>query len=198
MNKSIVKPLGKNVNTYLRKYGRKSPNYDSGCPCCGGKPHKHGHYKRTVVLKHSEHRIPIYRMKCSVCGITFSLMPDFLIPYHIYAVGVMESTWYQRHIGCRSFGHIRRGFCGPKLNGPSKRTMKRWLSSWKKNIDRYVPWGIRQLLLYDPFADLQWTRHTPSVERAAFTLTKRLWRMVYPESPYPFYGFFPWINQLMK
>ncbi|MBE3570819.1 MAG: hypothetical protein IMW92_12120 [Bacillales bacterium] len=46
-----------------------------------GQMHRHGFYFRYAITKEESNRIPICRLKCLACKKTFSILPDFLIPY---------------------------------------------------------------------------------------------------------------------
>jgi transposase-like protein len=66
------------------KLGKKNkfPLIDQ-CPRCKafGYLNRHGFYYRYVITEKDEFRIPICRLRCSKCKKTFSILPDFLIPY---------------------------------------------------------------------------------------------------------------------
>lgn len=42
---------------------------------------RHGYYERNAIEEAVCHRITICRLKCSECRKTFSILPDFLLPY---------------------------------------------------------------------------------------------------------------------
>ncbi len=76
-----------NFNIDLRSYADKGKNnefpiYDK-CPSCHswGNMQKHGFYWRFAVTDTLTEKIPIRRLKCNCCKKTFSILPDFLIPY---------------------------------------------------------------------------------------------------------------------
>jgi hypothetical protein len=65
------------------------PLFDE-CPNCTcpspGNLHRHGYYWRFGVTEEIEVRIPICRMKCSQCKVSFSILPDFFIPYFQHTI----------------------------------------------------------------------------------------------------------------
>ncbi|WP_372775682.1 DUF6431 domain-containing protein [Paenibacillus sp. 79R4] len=54
--------------------------------------HKHCRYWREVATKKEVARIPVYRWYCPDCKITFSLLPDFLVPWARHTTWVRESA----------------------------------------------------------------------------------------------------------
>jgi len=56
----------------------------SGCPCCSARRtlHRHGFYERNGLSKEKEYRLVICRLRCPSCDQTFSIIPDFLLPYY--------------------------------------------------------------------------------------------------------------------
>ncbi len=64
------------------------------CPICKHPEalEKHGFYWRNALFTKRQFRILIRRLKCSSCGKTISLLPDFLLPYYQYGlVYIIES-----------------------------------------------------------------------------------------------------------
>src|SRR5690606_24247194 len=52
------------------------------CKCHGpGNLHRNGYYWRYAVTDEVALRIPICRLKCLLCKVNISILPDFLIPY---------------------------------------------------------------------------------------------------------------------
>lgn len=86
----IIHDFGVNLNEYAAK-GRENdfPILDK-CPNCKchslGNIHRHGYYWRYGVTEDESLHIPICRMKCLQCKITFSILPDFFIPYFQYTI----------------------------------------------------------------------------------------------------------------
>lgn len=59
------------------------PTYHS-CPNCSSinTLHRHGFYRRYGITEEVTDVIPICRQQCPSCKKTFSILPDFLIPYY--------------------------------------------------------------------------------------------------------------------
>lgn len=60
------------------------------CPNChcaaGGNVYRHGFYWRNGITEDVTLRIPICRLKCLLCEMSFSILPDFLLPYFQYTL----------------------------------------------------------------------------------------------------------------
>lgn len=58
------------------------------CPCCGAvnRLHRHGFYERYAIEAGEMYRLPICRLICPDCKKTFSILPDFLLPYFQHTV----------------------------------------------------------------------------------------------------------------
>jgi len=60
------------------------------CPNCGsmahGNIHRNGFYWRYGITEAITVKIPICRLKCLQCKVSFSILPDFLIPYFQHTV----------------------------------------------------------------------------------------------------------------
>lgn len=61
------------------------------CPNCSypAKLIKHGFYWRNALSFKKQFYIPILRLKCISCSKTFSILPDFLLPYFQYTLDVI-------------------------------------------------------------------------------------------------------------
>ncbi len=94
--------LGKN-NSFKRLYH---------CECCGyrGSLHRHGFYYRNIILFNFYSRIPILRYKCpnKNCNKTYSLLPDFVIPYHQYSFGAILFCLYLSYVKKKSSSSIQK------------------------------------------------------------------------------------------
>lgn len=55
-------------------------------------PKEHGYYLRNAVSVTSYRRIKIRRYRCGYCGITFSYLPAFCLPYFQYTVDIIMLT----------------------------------------------------------------------------------------------------------
>lgn len=87
------------LETYAER-GRANdfPEFDC-CPLCRAKKRlqRHGFYDRNAIEEAVYYRITICRLKCSVCGKTFSILPDFLLPYFqhtlTFILQILLSVW---------------------------------------------------------------------------------------------------------
>lgn len=65
--------------------GRRNnfPSFDQ-CPSCNAhvRLYGHGFYERYACEGGHIYRIPIRRLRCRDCGITISILPDFLLPHY--------------------------------------------------------------------------------------------------------------------
>ena len=65
------------------------PLFDE-CPNCRcvapGNLHRNGYYWRYGIAEDITERIPICRLKCLLCMVSFSILPDFLIPYFQHTI----------------------------------------------------------------------------------------------------------------
>jgi len=66
-----------------RGRGNDCPDYEC-CPQCKARTrlYRHGWYYRTVIEGDDCLRIPIRRLRCPDCRKSFSVLPDFLLPYY--------------------------------------------------------------------------------------------------------------------
>jgi len=113
----------------LRLYKDQGPNVKLCCENCNRKLHKHGRYFRWVTSKSEHIHIPIYRWLCPDCGITVSLLPDFLIPWARFTTWVRESVIVRKRQG-KSLRWITETIVCPHI-GVSSSTVKRW---WKQSL----------------------------------------------------------------
>jgi hypothetical protein len=60
------------------------------CPNCKcpshGNLHRHGYYWRFGITEELTVKIPICRLKCLLCKVSISILPDFLIPYFQHTI----------------------------------------------------------------------------------------------------------------
>lgn len=55
------------------------------CPKCGGGTSFHDDYARHVHIGEKVEWVTLYRVKCSKCGKTHAIIPDFIRPYKHYS-----------------------------------------------------------------------------------------------------------------
>ena len=77
------------INQYLKDYKKqKKPNRCKRCKC-EGCLNWHSTYWRHVITLSGKYRIPIKRVRCTECGGTFPLLPDFILKYYHYGADVI-------------------------------------------------------------------------------------------------------------
>ncbi len=93
----IIHTFGITPLTYYRRGKENDFPQISHCPCCGY-PYgmeRHGFYWRNALFFRWEFRIPICRFRCTSCGKTVSVLPDFLLPYYqfglLYVIEALRS-----------------------------------------------------------------------------------------------------------
>lgn len=105
------------------------------CPTCNRRLRKHARSKRTVVWKRRIHSIPIQRMRCPSCDVTFSLIPCFIKPWERFANHIRELMlrWLLRGL---PLTQLPFKLSSPAVSILSIRTLRRWKASlwnrWKK------------------------------------------------------------------
>lgn len=68
-------------------------NVERSCPTCETRAlSRHGTYERWVYLVDRREKIIIYRLRCRPCRLTVTLLPDVLMPYGRYTLGIVEAT----------------------------------------------------------------------------------------------------------
>ena len=74
------------------------------CPCCSYPKRliRHGYYWRHAVFFHQYFRIPILRFRCLSCDKTFSILPDFLLPYFQHSLEFVLECLREYFLKCTS------------------------------------------------------------------------------------------------
>lgn len=194
----IIKKLSKTIKGYQRDYQEVPPNLDETCPLCGHKLHKHGSYARNVVTKTESYILRIYRWKCSSrdCKQTFSVLPDFLLPYRVHYSLIYESFFINIFLSNDSYqqtnNKISQGFYGriPQT------TLKRWKKLCLKYIDHLPGKLLRILLQLTPLIEVSNSIRAPNQAGVLLELIQTIWKKIHTSSPYPYYGLLSWINLL--
>lgn len=149
----IILAMGRTVKGYLRLFGQHSPELRLACPHCGGATHLHGRYWRSAVTNRKVHQIPIYRWRCSTCKRTFSVLPDFLIPYAQFVSLVREGVLRRRARG-QTTGEIAMRTCKAGAGGLSTRTVARWLARMREVASEWAKVLARRLLSLAPGVEI--------------------------------------------
>lgn len=141
---SKVLYFGLSCKAYLRTFGNQSPDVQLCCENCGRLLHKHGRYWRGVVMKHEVIQIPIYRRYCPTCGMTISLLPEFLIPWARYATWVREAALKRKRKGF-SWRQIAESTTAPTVRY-CRRTLKRWWARYLYRAANAALWVAGKLV----------------------------------------------------
>lgn len=150
----IILPLGRTVKAYLERYGGCGPTLSIRCGKCGEATlHQHGRYWRTAVTRRKVYRVPVYRWKCSGCGATVSVLPDFLAPYAQFVSLVREGAVRRRLCGL-TMAEITARACSAAIGGLSLRSVYRWLAKARQKATDWTTVLTDRLLLMQPGADL--------------------------------------------
>jgi predicted RNA-binding Zn-ribbon protein involved in translation (DUF1610 family) len=90
----IVAHLGDSVKDYLDHFWFYLSLVVWYCPVCGAKMVLHAKYERKVKTPEAMliMIITIIRYRCTDCGKTHAILPDFLAPYRRYAMTVIEAA----------------------------------------------------------------------------------------------------------
>lgn len=193
-----IRYLGKTVKAYLKQFQDVPPPCNEGCPDCSGKLYKHGRYYRTVIIGKKLIKIPIYRRLCPACGKTLSLLPDFLYPYRVHVGGIFQKAWILRYVNGKSYYFIQNFITQSVIGGISYKTIKRWDCLWRKVKGPLVKLLLSTIAEVQPTAINFQTIKPLNDEEVLLFLLPLAWEIFHPNTPYPSYGFFQWINQLIE
>jgi hypothetical protein len=121
----IIPFLGNNVKEYQQNYPVLLSRITPVCPICGGRCHSHCWYDRkvrgpdTTVIK-------ILRVKCTQCGSTHAILPDFLFPKGRYSEHMREEAIF----ACET-GKITQEEASASQ---SVKTTSRWLKRYREKV----------------------------------------------------------------
>ena len=90
----IVSYLGDSVKDYVDHFWFYLARVEWHCPICGAKMVLHAKYLRKLKVPDAVLTviITIIRYRCTGCGKTHAILPDFLAPYRRYAMTVIETA----------------------------------------------------------------------------------------------------------
>lgn len=151
--------LATDVNAYLESCGEKVPDLRVPCPRCPrSNTHRHGFFRRGVYDQGREILVPIYRRLCPDCGLSISLLPDFLTPRSAYQTPDRELA-----VGlCLFAGLTRRKAarlpCFTTASGVSlvsEKTVHRFLDRLTRAGKKVAALVVQQVLTYLPHVDLE-------------------------------------------
>ena len=114
------------------------------CPCCMTRSlSRHGGVWRWVYFVDFRERVRIFRLRCRPCGITATLLPDFLVPHRRYAAPVVEAGkgMYLDGAGsCREVAMAITGKTVPEALAPASRTDAIEMLDLKPGYQRIHAW----------------------------------------------------------
>ena len=89
---NIVGNLESVIKRYLKEVETGELEKPCRCKVCGRECNLwwHDEYTRKLITLHGIYKIPIKRLKCSLCGHTFGLIPGFIKKFHRYAKDVID------------------------------------------------------------------------------------------------------------
>ena len=121
----IIAFLGKTVKEYRKEYPIFLSMIHLICPKCEGSCHNHCWYQRKV-REPDLITITILRVKCTKCGATHAILPDFIYPKGIYSEPAREATI----TGCESEGRTQEMVSQVQ----SVKTTQRWIARYRRII----------------------------------------------------------------
>lgn len=125
----IIAFLGKTVNEYLKNYPIFLDKLQPICTICEGKCHYHCWYKRKIRREPNPVIIKILRVKCTHCGATHAVLPDFIHPKGRYSEQIREET-----ITGHESGKTQEMVSGAQ----SVKTTGRWLKKHRETIKQII------------------------------------------------------------
>jgi len=76
----------KSIKEYQNEFNSLQPNNLEKCRCGCTKFHKWGKYERYLVDKDGDYLIPIKRIRCIKCHLTYSFLPSFCVSKLYFSV----------------------------------------------------------------------------------------------------------------
>jgi hypothetical protein len=115
------------VNDYVAAFAAGCLVEIDNCPECQttGQLVGHGVYWRKPRDRDQVYWIPIRRWRCKACGHTVSALPDFLLRFRWYVLGVVSDVLVERAEGRASWKELQSQSQG----APVIRTIQRWWQS---------------------------------------------------------------------
>jgi len=167
------------------------------CPRCNGKTHRNGKYERTVYSQDERYVLPIFRLYCPNCKISFSFIPSFIKPYARF-LNSYRFALFQRHVvDGISIRQTPSHSSATGIHSVSTCTFRRWLKRLKKIAPKVCKYLTARLLELRP--DLSVPRGLPDI---AFVLNagqglKLIVKFLLPEEPLHSCGVFDMLNLLL-
>lgn len=99
------------------------------CPEC--ESHEfiyYGSYRRYLIIeidgKTEEISVKIKRIRCKCCGKTHAVIPDFIVPYKIYSLKIINKVIYLKE--------TNNSKCKEDKYGISRQLIRKWIKEFKK------------------------------------------------------------------
>lgn len=93
--------FGVDFGTYVKRGQRNNFPYYNSCPKChsNDRLYRHGFYWRYGVTDIMTERVPICRYRCRNCRKTFSVLPNFFIPYFQHTLTTIMNYIEEKMVG---------------------------------------------------------------------------------------------------
>lgn len=126
----IVVGFGLDAQAYMERAGHQTCPRPAGCSHCGvrGRMVSHGSYQRKPKDRERAYQVRIKRWRCQACRRTTSCLPDFLLSWRHYLVGVVGEVLVRRVEAGASWPAVVVGCSDEGL--PALRTMQRWVGAF--------------------------------------------------------------------
>jgi hypothetical protein len=131
-----------------------------------------GSYERWVCTETGDYRLRIQRVRCTKCGRTHSLLPDFLHPFRHYELALLQRVvWLYLIVGL-GFGQIMNHL--PEF-GPALTTIREWVQAFVYGAGHMLSGSLsRFLLTLAPQVELPGPA-PPHLERSRQPHLKQAW-----------------------
>jgi len=111
-----------------------------------------GSYQRWVSAAEGDYQVRIQRVRCSACGHTHSLLPDFLHPFRQYELALLQQVIQLYLLAGLGFGRIMAAL--PET-GPALSTIREWVAAFGYGAGHLLAGLLsRSLLAIEPEAEL--------------------------------------------
>ena len=132
------------------------------CPNCETKGSlvRHGVYWRKPRDGKWVYRVAIRRWRCKHCRRTVSALPDFLLPFRWYLLGVISQVLVQRAEEGASWSELEAKWD----DAPVLRTMQRWWQSFGEQAGEWL--GMAQRVLAEQDSGSGWLEPQGEAARA--------------------------------
>lgn len=92
---AVVWPCPLSVEDYARA-GRATPAGRFGCPGCRGPLRPESGYWRQLRHRGVMHRLWVHRARCTPCGRSHALLPDFVVAHHLDSADTIAAAVHGR------------------------------------------------------------------------------------------------------